>query len=801
MADHSSAALGLDASAEPLLRHQSTLYLSFSPKAAPYAELAAFRIASLAASGSARPLPRPCPRHSLRLGLDSNLLAPHAVLTVPKGPFAPAKTTIVGKASIVRFFARVFGPAALASSSLYPESDMAAKALIDSWVDRLRAASTSTAASDASAQAESPLLKELVAAAPKTALVGKSLTIADLLAWDALTASGASSPKLASWLKAIHSNAALSEAVTEIDALIDAAPQMDVFRYAILEQIQPLTGAPLDLLYSLLEEPRDRSYGDISLPLPRARLPGNPGELCATLAQKFKTNDLITAVKPAGPFLNFSINKDILRNKTLSNVIRQTSTYGSNTSGYGKFAVVEFSSPNIAKPFHAGHLRSTIIGSFIKQVLDFSGYGSVSINYLGDWGKQYGLLAVGFDRYGDDAKLEADPIRHLFEVYVKINNDAADHPEVHDEARAYFKRMEDGDEVAYGLWKRFRDLSIVKYKDIYSRLNVEFDVYSGESQYSLNQMRDVLDELTNLGLLVPDQGALIVDLKSYKLGTAVIGKTDGSLLYLSRDIAAAIDRRKIYDFDEMFYVVGTQQDHHFKQLFKILELMGKTWAEKCHHIGFGLIKSKDGNMSTRKGTVVFLQDILDNVKEEMHNVMRKSEAKYAQIEDPETVSDLVGMSAIMVQDMAARRAKDYAFDWARVFSFEGDTGPYLQYAHSRLCSIERQAAASAHGLTVSEETLSEIDWSLLVEPQAQVLVQAIANYPDVVRDVAKSLEPCNLVSYALNLSHAVSSAIDALWVNGQEKPIAHARLAMYVAARITLGNALRLVGLTPLTRM
>ena len=235
--------------------------------------------------------------------------------------------------------------------------------------------------------------------------------------------------------------------------------------------------------------------------------------------------------------------------------------------------------------------------------------------------------------------------------------------------------MEDGEPNALALWQKFRDLSIEKYKQIYARLNVEFDVYSGESQYSLNQMRSVLDELSALGLLKPDQGALMVDLTEQKLGAAIIGKTDGSMLYLSRDIAANIERKKLYEYDEMFYLVGTQQEHHFKQLFTILKLMGKEWAEKCHHVNFGLIKSKDGNMSTRKGTVVFLEDILNQVQEEMHAVMQKNEQKYAQIADPLAVSDIVGMSAIMIQDMGARRHKDYDFDWNRMLSFEGDTGP------------------------------------------------------------------------------------------------------------------------------
>lgn len=374
--------------------------------------------------------------------------------------------------------------------------------------------------------------------------------------------------------------------------------------------------------------------------------------------------------------------------------------------------------------------------------------------------------------------------------------DASEDETVHDQARAYFKKMEDGDAEALGLWKKFRDLSIVAYKAIYARLNVNFDLYSGESQYSLAQMGECLEELKAKNIVTPDGGALIVDLKPHGLGTAVIGKSDGSLLYLSRDIAAASHRYEEYGFDKMVYCVGTQQDHHFKQLFKILELSGKTWGQKCEHVGFGLIKSKDGNMSTRKGSVVFLSQILDQVKDEMHEVMKKNEAKYAQIEDPEHVSDTVGMSSIIIQDMGARRVKDYAFDWSRMLSFEGDTGPYLQYAHARLCSIERKVA-----FKVTPSTIKSINLSLLQEPEALLVMDILVTYPEVLAEISTVLEPCQLVNWCFRLAHAVSSAISELWVAGREEDVAHARLAMYSAARVCLGNALTLLGLEPLERM
>lgn len=352
--------------------------------------------------------------------------------------------------------------------------------------------------------------------------------------------------------------------------------------------------------------------------------------------------------------------------------------------------------------------------------------------------------------------------------------------------------MESGNTEALGMWQKFRDLSIVKYKEMYERLNISFDVYSGESQYSLSMMKEVLEELQEKALLVPDNGALIVDLKSYGIGTAVIGKSDGSMLYLSRDIAAAQARYRAYAFDSMYYCVGVQQDHHFRQLFKILELTGKTWAPTCHHIPFGMIEG----MSTRKGTVVFLKDILDTTQDEMHKVMKANTVKYAQIADPVHVSDVVGISSIMIQDMSARRIKDYEFNWSRMLSFEGDTGPYLQYAHARLCSIERAA-----GVSVDASNLDKVDWSLLSEPQAHNLIDHIAIFSDTIHMTGQNKEPITLVKYCLRLSHFVSSALTDLYVVNQPTDIATARLAMYKAARIALGNGLRLLGLSALERM
>lgn len=398
-----------------------------------------------------------------------------------------------------------------------------------------------------------------------------------------------------------------------------------------------------------------------------------------------------------------------------------------------------------------------------------------------------GLLAVGYNRYGDENALQQDPIKHLYDVYVKINRDAEEHPEIHDEARAYFKQMEDGEESALALWRRFRDLSIVKYREVYDRLNIHFDVYSGESQVG-DGMARAMQKLADDGLLEDSEGAKVINLEKFKLGKTVVQKRDGTTLYLTRDIGAAWERYERFKFDKMIYVVASQQDLHLKQLFKTLDLMNFEWAKKCEHINFGMVQG----MSTRKGTVVFLEDILNDAQDIMHDVMRKNEVKYKEVEEPEQVADEIGLSAVKIQDNSARRVKNYEFDRARMFSFEGDTGPYIQYAHARLASVERKS-----GLQVNPNAKLE----LLTEPAALDVIRTVAQFPDLVRSLLNGLEPCNVVTYAFKLSHDISGCFESLWVRGAEPDVAEARLFMYWAARVTLGNAMRLLGLRPLDRM
>ncbi|KAJ1506910.1 hypothetical protein HMI56_000381, partial [Coelomomyces lativittatus] len=564
---------------------------------------------------------------------------------------------------------------------------------------------------------------------------------------------------------------------------------LDVFRLYIVQHLHAHTSdLTADYLYSVIEETKKFISADLSVPVQKLKLKGNPVDIAKKISEKFEANEYIVESFPSGPYINYILNTPMLYRLVFKQVSSQLEMYGTNTSGHGKKALVEFSSPNIAKPFHAGHLRSTIIGNFIRNILKGNGWDTIAMNYLGDWGKQYGLLAVGFQKYGNEEKLALDPIQHLFEVYVSINKDAEQDPSLHDEARAYFKKMETGDAEALTLWQRFRDLSIEKYKLMYKRLGVEFDEYSGESQVS-KEMSEVNTLLREKKLLEQSEGAWVVNLKEDNLGMAIIEKKDGATLYLTRDAGAAKGRHERFQFDEMYYIVGTPQEFHFKQLFCILKKLDFSFASHCHHISFGSV----AGMSTRKGNVVFLQEILDHAKERVLEIMQVNTEKYAQIENPEAVADLIGISAIAIQDMSSRRIKGYSFDWKRMFNFEGDSGPYLQYAHARLSSIQRKIQLSAS---------TPLNLDLLSEPEIRPLMMLIAKFPDIIRDAPKTnFEPCHLVSYLFQLCHTVSSMLQNLYVVNQEPELQKARLLLYASTRITLGNGLRFLGLRPLEKM
>ncbi|KAI5296380.1 hypothetical protein KEM52_003244 [Ascosphaera acerosa] len=613
---------------------------------------------------------------------------------------------------------------------------------------------------------------------------------------------------------------------------------VDGYRIHVAELVAQALGLDAKFVYPRVQWTNTLDKGDLVIAVPSLQIKGKkPADVTQQLVDNFPESDLIAKPVPHGTHVQFYYKGSALINRVLPLIRSTRAAYGSNAniglkdpqdpSKGRKKMVIDFSSPNIAKPFHAGHLRSTIIGGFIAHLYTFLGWDVVKLNYLGDWGKQYGLLANGFALYGSEEKLQNDPINHLYDVYVKINKDvtaqegpikelreqikakkekgedvAALEAELQakvddswdEKARKYFKSMEDGDPEALALWKRFRDLSIAKYKETYARLNIDFDVYGGESQVKQESLKASYEKMRNTGVSEESEGATIVDFAKHgakKLGKAIVVRKDGTPLYLTRDIAGIDERNEAYHFDKMIYVVANQQDLHLAQLFKVTELIGeKELAAKCLHINFGMVRG----MSTRKGTVKFLDDILRDVGEKMHEVMKKNQAKYEQVENPEKVADTLGITAVMVQDMSGKRINGYDFNLDAMTSFEGDTGPYLQYAHARLCSMQRKS-----GLSTADLESANLD--LLTETHAVNLTRMLAQWPDVVFNANKTLEPATILTYLFRMTHAVSSSYDVLKVVGSEEETKKARMALYDCARQVLNNGMRLLGLSPVERM
>lgn len=610
---------------------------------------------------------------------------------------------------------------------------------------------------------------------------------------------------------------------------------VDLCRNYISEQLSLLANVDKKIVFTALDWSSVLENGDLIVPLPRLRMKGDLDAIAIDLSEKFPLGGYIDKVVAKGKFLQFFFNTQFLLNLVTKDILTRKNDYGSAPIGENKTVISEFSSPNIAKPFHAGHLRSTIIGGFLSNLYEKLGWKVIRMNYLGDWGKQFGVLAVGFQKYGSEELLASQPIQHLFDIYVKINADMKAQTEeaeakgvpleeansIDGEARAFFKKMENGDKEALAIYERFRDLSIEKYINTYARLNIKYDVYSGESKVSNEIMKEVSQMLKDKDMITEDKGALLIDFKKLgqkKLGKVLVQKSDGTSLYITRDFGAAVERYREYKFDKMIYTVASQQDLHLKQFFTGLEMLGFPWAKDLVHVNFGMVLG----MSTRKGTVVFLDDILEQAKNTMLEIMQQNKEKFVQVENPEQVADYIGISAVMIQDMQAKRVNNYEFAWDRMLSSEGDTGPYLQYAHSRLRSIERNANVgeeellnanlSLENICGSVEALKALDLTPeelakkteQLESQLEktkALIRILASYPDTLRYASKNYEPSTVVTYLFKLAHQFSSTYKVLRVMGEEREILVARLALFSAVRQTLYNGLVLLGITPVDRM
>uniref|UniRef100_A0A8C7KQ38 Probable arginine--tRNA ligase, mitochondrial n=1 Tax=Oncorhynchus kisutch TaxID=8019 RepID=A0A8C7KQ38_ONCKI len=451
--------------------------------------------------------------------------------------------------------------------------------------------------------------------------------------------------------------------------------------------------------------------------------------------------------------------------------------------------VVEFSSPNIAKKFHAGHLRSTIIGNFIANLKESLGNNVIRVNYLGDWGMQFGLLGAGFQLFGCQEKLKKNPLQHLFDVYVQVNKEAENNEVIGQAAREFFRRLEQQEHQALLLWKQFREITVEEYQQVYKRLGVHFDIYSGES-FHQQQAQEVVQQLQRRGLLkTTEKGTGVVDLSSAgdMSSYSTVLRSDGTSLYITRDLAAAIDRKERYNFDEMIYVTDKSQGIHFQQLFQILLAMGHSWAERCQHVPFGLVQG----MKTRLGEVVFLEDVLDEARARMLRNMSQSKTTKEMVY-PEDTAEKVGISALIVQDFKGPLGSDYKFDWDRILQAQGDTGVFLQYTHARLCSLIHRYGDGEEGA---------FDPSLLLDQRSISILQHLLRYDEVLYQSVQDLQPKHLVNFLMTLSVDMIILLYYLIIKCLCSPAWLARLRLFGGVCTVLANGMKILGITPVEKM
>ncbi len=531
----------------------------------------------------------------------------------------------------------------------------------------------------------------------------------------------------------------------------------------------------------MLEVPPTNDMGDYALPCFRLAkvLRKSPALIASELAASFPRDGIISEVTAVNGYLNFKVDRVGYAEATLAEVLHKGEKYGSSDIGGGKTICIDYSSINIAKPFHIGHLSTTVIGSALYKILQFSGYKVVGINHLGDYGTQFGKLIVAYKRWGDKEKIEKGKLRELMRIYVKFHEEAEKHPELEDEARHYFKLIEDGDKEANELFCWFKELTLQEVQKIYDRLNVKFDSYAGEIFYN-DKMQPIIDELKEKGLLKISDGAAIVDLEAYGMPPCLILKKDGSSLYATRDMAAAVYRKKTYDFYKCLYVVAYQQDLHFRQFFKVLELMGKEWAKDLVHVSYGMVSMEDGAMSTRTGKVVFLEDVLDKCVEKARAVI---EEKNVALENKDEIARQVGTGAVIFSALYNNKIKDIVFSFDKVLNFDGETCPYVQYTGARCNSVLKKGGDIGE---YKVENLTDEEYAL---------VALLGNFPSVVREAGEKYEPSFVTRFAVELAKAYNKFYIANKIIGSEENVKNFRLALTKAVKITLENAFRLLGI------
>ena len=545
------------------------------------------------------------------------------------------------------------------------------------------------------------------------------------------------------------------------------------------QNIEVLTSEEIS---QLIEIPPKPEMGDFAFPCFRLAKSYHkaPPMIAQDLKESIGDQAFLSEIKVVGGYLNFYVDKAQYAQQIIDKY-KNTTDYGCSDQGKDKTICIDYSSPNVAKNFHVGHLRTTIIGNSLYKIFSKLGYKVVRINHLGDWGTQFGKLIVAYKKWGSREAVEEKGIEELMDIYVKFHEEAEKDDSLNDEARAWFLKMEQGDEEALEIWQWFRDISFKEFMRVYNILGMEFDSFAGESFYR-DKTADVIKRLTDDGLLKESQGAMIVPLDEYDMPPCIVAKKDGSSIYATRDLAAILYRKATYNFDRCLYVTGLEQKLHFAQVFKVIELMGNDYAKNLVHIPYGLVSLKSGKISSRKGNVIFAEDLL---RESINKTTSIIEEKNPDIPDKEEVAKQVGIGAIIFNDLYNQRIKDVIFDWNKLLNFDGETGPYVQYTYARASSVLRKIG----------EVPDTIDYTLLTDEASIGLLKEIERYPQVIKDAAERYEPSVIARYSIDLAHAFNKFYHECQINVEDETTKYTRTNVVKIARYIIKDALSLLGI------
>ncbi len=556
------------------------------------------------------------------------------------------------------------------------------------------------------------------------------------------------------------------------------------FKLEIAYLLQQVTGVQQQEIVNAIETPPNKDMGDFAYPCFKLakQFKKAPALIAQELSEKIVKPDFIEEIKVQNAYINFFVSKSVYVKEILEQVLCQNEKYGNSTVGEGKTIVIDYSSPNIAKPFHVGHLRSTVIGNALYQIFETLGYHCEGINHLGDWGTQFGKLIVAYQKWGSKEAVEQYGIQELMRIYVKFHEEAEKDATLEDEARSWFVKMQNGEQEALSLWKWFYNISIKEFNRVYDMLGVHFDAYTGESFYN-DKMAAVVEELEQKNLLKQSEGAMIVDLEEEKMPPCLIIRKDGGTLYATRDITAALYRKNMYHFDKCIYLTALDQNLHFSQWFAVIKKMGYDWWKDLIHVPFGLVSLDSGKLSTRHGNVVLMEELLNQAILETQKII---EQKNPDLPNKKEIAQQVGIGAVIFNDLYNSRIKDVVFSWERMLNFDGETGPYVQYTHARACSILRKGECSL---------AQNIDYSKLTDDASMEVCKLLEQFPKKIQEAADKLEPFIVTRQLVSLSQAFNKFYHDNVILTSEEQTKQARIALVIAVKTVLKKGLALLGI------